>query len=86
VHHSAFTIQIFIVLMFWGALLPSLVMGFDNSTIVDLGPYELYVGFFEHSFPAFTIFFDYSVSTISYKRHGYFLHTGVVIAYVVQST
>lgn len=33
VHHSAFTLQIFIALMFWAALLPSMFFGFEGSTI-----------------------------------------------------
>lgn len=85
IHHSAFTIQIFIALMFWCALLPSIFIGFDGAK-VGSSPYYQYLGVFEHSFPAATIFFDYAVSTVVYSEHGWFLHTGVVIAYVVQST
>jgi hypothetical protein len=85
IHHSAFTIQIFIVLMFWGALLPSVFLGFDGNKLPS-GTYSLYMGFFEHSFPAFCIVYDYCISCIRYKRHGWAAHTGIVIAYVVLST
>ena len=85
VHHCAFTLQIFIATMFWVALLPSILFGFDGTAIPSSYYYQ-YIGFFEHSFPAFSIFYDYCVSTVKYTEHGWFLHTGVVIAYVVQST
>lgn len=85
-HHSAVTIQIFIILMFWLALIPSALIEGTGSITLDFNYYTIYMGFFEHIFPAFTILFDYFVSKVEYSQHGLFMHTGIVIAYVVQSS
>merc|ERR1711935_1213890 len=60
-------------------------MGFDGNTIPS-GSYTLYMGFFEHTFPAFCIMYDYKISCIRCKRHGWAAHTGIVVAYVVLSS